>query len=241
MRMPSQRRKQTEGGQEILEFGLVAILFVPMFLGTFVVGMNLIRSNAVSEVIRDLDDMYIHGADFSTLPLQQEAQRLSQGLNLQISGFSGDSAGHEQSNVSNSGNGLITLTQIMWIGATTDPNCAAAGAGNCTNANSFVYTQQLQFGNSSLANSGTVSAGNASAAGATINSSGLVFNFVTDAHARLGSAAQSAMSSLWQTTSNGQTALVDGQIVYIAEGYFQSPDLTVGSLSGGGVYGRYFF
>jgi hypothetical protein len=33
------------------------------------------------------------------------------------------------------------------------------GAANCTNANSFVYTQQIQFGNGTLANSNTVSFG----------------------------------------------------------------------------------
>jgi len=239
--MATQRRKKTQSGQEIIEFGIVAVLFVPMFLGTFVVGMNLIRSIAVNEVVRDLDDMYIHGGDFSTQPFQQQAQRLAQGLNLQVSAFAGDTAGHEQSNTTNGGNGLITVTQIMWVGSTTDPNCAAVGAGNCTNHNSFVYTQQVQFGNGTLANSGTVSLGSASAAGATINSSGVVNNPVTDTHAKLPGSAQSTMSSIWQTNNNGQLALTDGQVVYIVEGYFQSPDLSVGSLSGNGVYARYFF
>ena len=37
------------------------------------------------------------------------------------------------------------------------------------------------------------------------------------------------MSSLWQTTSNGQTPLTDGQVVYVVEGYFQTPSLSLGS------------
>ena len=237
--MATERRRKRQSGQEIIEFGLTAIFFVPIFLGTFVVGMNLIRSIQCNQVIRDLDDMYIHGADFSTQPMQQEAQRLAQGLNLQISGFSGDSAGHEQANTTNSGNGLITVTEIMWIGSTTSPNCVAVGASNCTNANSFVYLQQIQFGNGNLANSSTVTLGTPS--GATINDSGMVSNYVTDSHARLASGPQAAMQSMWQTTNNGQAALADGQVVYIVEGYFQSPDLSVGSLSGNGVYARYFF
>src|SRR5580658_11043920 len=102
------RRRRTQSGQEIFEFALVAVLLVPMFLGAFVVGMNLIRSIQCNQVCRDLDDMYIHGGDFSTYPMQQEAQRLAQGLNLQIgSSF----AGNEQSNTSNGGNGIITVTQ----------------------------------------------------------------------------------------------------------------------------------
>jgi hypothetical protein len=35
--------------------------------------------------------------------------------------------------------------------------------------------------------------------------------------------------------------LADGQVVYVVETYFQSPDLSVGSLAGNGVYARYFF
>jgi len=235
--MATERRKRTQSGQEIVEFGLVAILLIPMFLGTFVVGMNLIRSIQANQVVRDLTDMYIHGADFSTYSMQQEAQRLAQGLNVQIgSSFSGN----RQANTSNSGNGLITVTQIMYIGSTTSPNCVAVGAANCTNHDNFVYTQQIQFGNGTLANSGTVSLGTPS--GATINSAGIVANYVTDSHAKLGSAAEAAMQSMWQTTNNGQQALADGQVVYIVEGYFQSPDLNlVGSVSGNGVYARYFF
>ena len=88
--MATQRRKKTQGGQEIIEFALVALLFVPLFLGSFVVGMNLIRSIQANQLCRDLTDMYIHGADFSTYPMEQLAQRLAQGLNLQIgSSFAG--------------------------------------------------------------------------------------------------------------------------------------------------------
>src|SRR5580698_7080475 len=99
----TERRKRTQSGQEIMEFGLAAVLLVPMLIGAFVVGMNLIRSIQCNQVARDLDSMYIHGGDFSTYPLQQEAARLAQGLNLQIgSSF----VGNEQANTSNGGNGI---------------------------------------------------------------------------------------------------------------------------------------
>jgi len=238
--MATNRRRQSQTGQEIIEFALISILLVPMFLGMFVVGMNLIRSIQANQVVRDIDDMFIHGADFSTLGMQQEAQRLAQGLNLQISAFSGDTGGHEQANTGNSGNSLITVTEIMWVGDSTSQNCQLVGASNCTNQNSFVYVQQLQFGNGTLANSGTVSVGTPS--GATINSSGVVANNVTDTHAQLPSAAQSAMQAVWAASAGtGQQPLADGQVAYITEGYFQSPDLTISSLSGSGVYARYFF
>jgi hypothetical protein len=230
------RRRGAERGQEILEFGLVAVLLVPMLLGAFVVGMNLIRSIQSNQVCRDLDNMYIHGGDYSTYPLQQEAQRLAQGLNLQIGA---SFAGNQQSNTGNAGNGLVTVTQIMWIGATTAANCTAALPAVCTNANSFVYTQQMQFGNGTLASSNTVTLGQCPAA--IMNTSGIVQNYVTNAQAEIIGAAQTNLQNLWQVSNGTTTPLTDGQVVYVMETYFQSPDLSVGSLSGNGVYARYFF
>lgn len=235
--MATERRKKTQGGQEIFEFALVVILLVPAFLWAFIVGMNLIRSIQDNQMCRDLTDMYIHGADFSTYSMQTMAQRLAQGLNLQIgSSFTGNS----NTNTGNGGNGLVTVSQLMYVGTLTEPNCVAAGSGNCTNVNSFVFTQQIVFGNGTLASTTTQSLGTPS--GATLTNSGIVQNPVTDSHAKLGAAGQSAMTTLWQSTSgNGQQALDDGQVVYVVETYFQSPDLGVSALSGNGVYARYFF
>jgi len=91
--MAATRRNGGERGQELIEFAITAILLVGLLVGAFVAGMNLIRSIQVNQVCRDLDNMYIHGADFSTYPMQQLAQRLAQGLGLQIgASFSGNSA-----------------------------------------------------------------------------------------------------------------------------------------------------
>ena len=234
--MATERRRKSQSGQEIIEFAMVGVLFVPLLLGSFVVGMNLIRSNQANQVCRDLTDMYIHGADFSTYGMQQLAQRLAQGLNLQIgSSFTGNSA----ANTSNSGNSLVTVTQIMYIGPTTGSSCTSVGAGNCTNHDSFVYTQRIQFGNGTLASNSTVSMGTPS--GATINTTGAVQNYITDSHAKLPDPAQTNMRNLWQVSSNGQTPLTDTQVVYVVEFYSQSADLSLGSMAGNGVYARYFF
>ncbi|HUA21292.1 MAG TPA: hypothetical protein VMB25_21245 [Bryobacteraceae bacterium] len=234
--MTTERRKKSRRGQEIIEFGLVAVLYVPLLTGGFVVGMNLIRSIECNQTCRDLTDMFIHGADFSTYQYQQLAQKLAGGLNLQIgSSFSGN----EQSNTGNSGNGLVTVTEIMYVGTTSGAQCQSVAPATCTNANSFVYLSQVQFGNSSLANSNTVTLGTCPSA--VMNSAGIVQNPITASQAQVGSSGQSAMSSLWQSGSNGTTALTDGQTVYIVETYFQSPDLSIGSFAGNGVYARYFF
>ncbi len=234
--MASENRRKSQRGQEIIEFGLVAILLVPLLTGSFVVGMNLIRSIQCNQVCRDLTDMFIHGGDFSTYQYQQLAQKLAQGLNLQIgSSFTGN----EQSNTGNTGNGLVTVTEIMYVGPTTGSQCGFVGASNCTNHDSFVYLSQVQFGNGTLSNSNTVTLGTCPSG--IMNSAGIVQNPVTNSQAKLGTTAETAMTNLWQVTTNGSTPLTDGQVVYIVETYFQSPDLSIGSFAGNGVYARYFY
>ncbi|MDP8989595.1 MAG: hypothetical protein M3N41_05870 [Acidobacteriota bacterium] len=222
-------------GQEIIEFAFVALLFAPMFLGMFVIGMNLIMSIQANNMVRNLGDLYIHGADFSTYPFQQLAQRMGTGLNLQVPSFSGNL----QNNTAASGDGIIWITQVMYVGATTDPNCVAAGNGNCTNHDSFVFMQRVVFGNSTLTGQHGSSMGDPS--GATLSSQGSVSNPITDVKAKLPAAGQSAMVALWQTTANGQAPLADGQVFYAAEGFFQTPSLSLGNNVSQGVSVRSFF
>ncbi|MGH7486867.1 MAG: hypothetical protein ACREMY_14885, partial [bacterium] len=206
-------------------------------MGSFITGMNLIRSNQANQACRDLDDMYIHGADFSTYAMQQLAARLAGGLDLEIgSSFTGQKA----TNTTNSGNVLTTVSQIMWVGSTTDANCTAVGASNCTNHNNFVFTQRIQFGNGTLTSQQPSSLGDP-ASTATISTAGIVANPVTDSAARLPSPQQTTMQNLWQATSSVTTPLQDGQVCYVMELYAQSPDLSLGSFPGNGVYARYFF
>lgn len=238
MRLPSKKNHKGERGNEIVEFALVISFFAPIILGTFVVGMNMVKSIAVNHVVRDLDNMFIHGADFSTSGYQQLALRLASGINLQAPAFPNGTT-NVQSNTGSTGDGLIWVTKIMYVGATTDPNCAAAGSGNCVNHDSFVYLQRIVFGNSTLISQQQSTLGDASLA--TIASSGLVQNYLTDAGAKLPGAAQTAMMNLWQTNQNGQQPLTDGDVAYVVEGYFQSPSLSISSTSGKGVFARYFF
>jgi len=233
----SLQRRRRQGGTQILEFALVAMLYAPLLLGTFVTGMNLVRSNQVNQVCRDLADMYIHGADFSTYSMQQLAQRLAFGLNLQIGA---SFTGNQSSNTGNGGDGLVTITQTMYVGTTTDPNCVAVGASSCTNHDNFVYTQRIDLGNATMAAQSPPTMGTP-ASGMVLSAAGIVQNPVTDVKAQLPAGAQTAMKNLWQVSSGGQTPLVDGQVVYVVEFYVSSASLSMGSFPGKGVYARYFF
>ncbi len=227
--------RNQQRGQEIIEFAFVALLFVPMFLGMFVTGMNLIISIQANNMIRNLGSMYIHGADFSSYGYQQLAQRMGTGLNLQMPSFSGNL----QSNTGSTGDGIIRITEVMYVGKTTDPNCVAAGAGNCTNHDSFVFLQRIVFGNGGLTSAHPSSMGDPN--GATISMQGSVSNYVTDPTAKLPSAGQAAMVALWQTSANGQAPLADGQVFYAADGYFQTPSFSLGNNTSQGVSVRAFF
>lgn len=237
--MASERRRKGESGQEIIEFCIILVLFVPLVIGAFVTGMSLIRSITAQQVCRDLDSMYIHGGDFSTYAMQQEAQRLAQGMSLQLaSSFDGSVRNSDSA----AGSGLVTATEIMWVGATTDTNCKAVLPATCTNHDSFVFIQRVQFGNiGGLAATYPSSLGNPGS-GATYSASGTgaLQNPVTDGNAKVPSPAQGTMFNLWQTTNNGQQPLVDGQVIYVMEVFFKNPTM-LGSYTGPGVYARYFF
>jgi hypothetical protein len=230
----SQRRRKTQSGQEIFEFAAVAFLLVPMLMGGFVTGMGLIRSIEVNQACRDMANIYIHGGDFSTYPLQQLGQRLAQGLNMQIGpSFNGN----DRLNTDNGGDAVVRVSQVMYIGPTTAATCQGVGAANCVNHDSFVFTERISFGNGGLSDPNTLGDPTTNA----ISSSGQVANPATDAGAKLPSSGQSSMSALWLQSGNGRTPITDGQIVYVVEMYVQSPLLSVGNLGGGAQYARYFF
>lgn len=231
----AQRRRERQGGQQIIEFAMLSFLWVPLLLGAMVTGQNLVRSIQAQQVCRDLDSIYIHGGDLSTYPMQQLAQRLSTGLNLQIGA---SFTGNDRANTDNSGDAIVMVSQIMYIGPTTATRCARVGAGNCTNHDSFVFTQRVRFGNGSMSGV-TDSLGNPTTT--AITSAGWILNPETDAGARVPDPGQTNMRNLWQVSTNGRTPLADGQVVYIVELYAQSPGITLGSFSAGGIYARYFF
>ncbi|MEO8098641.1 MAG: TadE family protein [Acidobacteriota bacterium] len=238
MKFLKRRGAARQRGHEILEFALVAFLFIPLLLGTFVTGMNVIRSIQANHIARDLADMYIHGGDFSDHGMQVVAQRLATGMDLQIANGSGSQA----DNINNGGRGIVWISKIMWVGTTLEPNCQAALPSFCTNANKFVFLERIRFGNGSLESERPSSLGHPAAATRSVY--GIVTdNTVTSSNAAVPEPFQTSVRNLWQSTSTttGQQPLSDGQVVYVAEVYFQSPDLQLGSFQGRGVFAGWFY
>lgn len=227
------RGRNRQRGHLILEFGLVAIMFVPLMVGVFVTGINMVRSIQANYAARCLADMYIHGADFSDRGMQQIAKRLAGSLNLQVGEAT---SGNNPNNVSNGGNGMVWITKLQWIGDTNSPSCKAVGASNCTNASKFVVLEQIRFGNGTLEAYKDTTAGHPTA---NRNSLGQVtVSIEKDSSARVPEPQQTALQTLWQGNSPAsRTKLEDGQVIYMAEMYFRH----TGSFAGNGVYARWFF
>lgn len=230
-------RRRRESGHQIMEFALVAFLFVPLFMGSFVTGMNEIRSIQANHAARDLADMYIHGADFSDFSMQRIAKKLATGMDLRV----GTSNGNAADNISNAGRGIVWVSKLMWVGSTTEPSCVSVSPATCTNANKFVFLEHIRFGNGALETERDASVGHPSTARDAFGS--IIANRYTTAGAAVPAPYQTKLYNLWQVTSpaTGRTPLTDQQIIYLVEVYFQSPDLSLGSFQGSGVYARWFF
>jgi hypothetical protein len=222
----SMRRRKGQRGNEIIEFGLMAVFLIPLLLWMFINGLNLVRMIQCTEICRDIGNQYIHGLDFSTHAAQTLASNLAGGYGLTVSGFSGDSSGNEQSNASNTGNGLVILSEVMYAGTNA---CAALPSGtSCTNNGKYVFIQRLVFGNGSLQFNGTTVSSALGSPTATMSDSGNVQNYLTDVH---------AVSS----TAGSLITLSDSQVAYVAETYFTNPSLDFSAYPAGGIYSRVFF
>ena len=234
----SPRRRRWQGGQEMMEFGLVALLiYTPLLLGTFVVGMNLVKTIQAKNTIRDMADMFIHGTDFSDGGYQSLVKEIATGLNLQSPTYS---AGTEtRDDTGTLGDGIIWVSKIMYV-----------GTGGGSNAGNFVWVQRVRIGNSSLITAAhssilgdptTIPSGDFLADGEVDTSQ---VDYRNNANDKIGTTGQAAMIAQWITPLSpaSRTALVDGQVIYIVEGYFQTPQFGMGSsFTSNGVYARYYF
>jgi len=122
------------------------------------------------------------------------------------------------------GNGVFVFSTVEYIDT---PQCTAGGlGGNCPNLGQYVFIQRVVVGNAGLLSSqfGTPSAG-------IIGVSG---NIASSAYLTNGSARAAGFGSL--------LSLTGGQVAYLTESYFSSPDFAWGSyMSGAGVYERKIF
>ncbi|MEZ5399328.1 MAG: hypothetical protein R2729_06635 [Bryobacteraceae bacterium] len=211
------RSRKNRKGNTLLEFGLVAIFLVPLFLGTVNLGMNLGRSVQVSQVARDAGHLYVRQMDFSLSGSKDLIVRMSTGLGM----------------TTNGGNGTVILSRVLKIG----PAECQAGTGStaCGNLGQVVHTQRYVIGNSSLKSSEFGTPSSAIILTTAVPSQGLKAGDIRPSDYTTNA---SAVATGFATVLPG---MVDGETAYVAEAYFSSPDWSLQqnyTSTAPGVYAR---
>jgi hypothetical protein len=216
----SARRKRLQRGVEVIEFGMFAAMMAPALVWMFTTGMNFLRFNKANDVAHSTALMYMKGTDMTVLGSQEIIARVAQGLDLEVD----DGATPPSQALSNSrGSGLVVLTQVQYVGATTCTGCA--------NLNQYVYLQRIYIGNKNL-----------QIAGSTVQSS------LGNPPSNLWNSSTGMVSTPYTSTTNQlpgsfaglwSPALGDGQIVYVVECFFKG-NFGTGIFDGDGISTRVF-
>ena len=198
----------------MVEFGIVIIVLVPMLFGTVAFGVNLGNWLQSTQITRDVAHLYARGIDFSVVSNQNLAVNLAQGMGgMTVAG----------------GNGILILSQIRQV---YQADCDAASLGDkCTNLGKRVFSNRLVIGNSRLraSNFGTPPPA-----------------FVT-ANGNISSSDYLQKASLVATNFDdsilGQVppGMADGDVAFVVESFFSTPDLSFLGVGGNGSYSRAIF
>jgi hypothetical protein len=197
-------RRNKRGGSA-LEFALIILVLVPLFLGTGVLGINMIRVQQTAQLAHEGGYMFARGMDFSQVG--NKAILVNIGSTLGLSTTSSATAG-------------VIFSKLTYI----DKNaCAAAGAvdaqGNpagCTNLGSWVFTQRFIIGNSSVRTSNLGSPLVSGPTGVTVDPvTGQIplVQYTT----RAGAVAQFSSVNPYSNVNGSVSGLPSRQFLYIAE------------------------
>jgi hypothetical protein len=195
------QRRLAERGSALIEFTLCCGLFlVPLFLGLFFVGQNLLRGMQVTQVCRDAAHMFASGTDFTQASYQNLAVNLAPGLGMTTS--------------TATSHGVLIFSEIAYI----DGTCGGTYSGSnppCSNYGYYVVVRRIVVGNTGMQAStfGTPSSSliNASTGGVT------QAGYLNDATTRASAAGVSFAPPI---------ALPTTQDAYVAELYVTSPTTT---------------
>jgi len=177
-----------QDGNTILEFAIVMVFLVPLFAGTFTIGMALTKGIQVSNVARDAVVLMVtsttntqSGLDLSQPQNQAIIVDAASGLGMNVSGTDTPSS---------TGLGVVILSKVVMVGPTEcslggmTPNGSAPfwTTGNCPNYGSYAFEYRVVIGNgtrwsSTLGNpsvaiqsNGSISAANIASNGAALDS-----------------------------------------------------------------------
>jgi Flp pilus assembly protein TadG len=211
----NQARRPKQSGNTILEFALVMVFLVPMFAGSFTIGMALAKDIQVSNVARDAVVLMVRsqtdpesGLDLSQTQNQRIIVAAASGL-----GMNSDA----QQDPSSTGSAVVILSKVVMVGPTecslgVIPAPSAPftwGPGNCPNYGKYTFEYRVVIGNGSRWSSvlgappsGTVqSNGTITAVNIATNTSEQVSNFPTAAGMTLSSSTFALVSEMYADVS----------------------------------------
>lgn len=222
---PLKRAKhKQESGSTLVEFAIVAPCLLLLFFGTVGLGIMMGRYVQTVQVARDVAHMYSNGVDFTqTANRNIVTQQLASGVGMTDAG----------------GNGVVVLSKIITI---YQADCDAAGL-TCTNLGLPVFTQRITIGQATL-RTGDFGAPNSGILDSSGNIDPTVY--ITNSNSTVRTSGFEAALDDAVTRATGAGAAPpqqpQGDIAYVAEVYFQYPDIGfLGWSTAGGSYARFIF
>lgn len=221
MRISALGKRRAQSGNTIVEFGLVAIFLIPLFLGTVNLGLNLGFSVQGAQVARDAGHMYVRQLDFSLDASKELVVRMARGMGM----------------TKNGGKGTVILTKVLFVG---DDQCAIGGLapGDCANNGRAVIIQRHTIGDASLKQSTVGTPPAALVLTAPDAATGLKAGDIRPADYLTQPGVVSA------ATETLLPGMLVGETAYIVESYFKTPEWSLKqsyTQTTEGVYARSVF
>jgi hypothetical protein len=197
-------KKRRQKGSFLIEMAICSWVLIYMLVGSFQMGMMLIRAIQAGEVCRNANVLEVRGIDLSQSTNQQLLLRTGASLGINTAGAWTPSS---------TGTGLIVLSQIYDVG----PLKCSSGIANyptatCPNIGQYVISMRINIGNSTTY--GPSILGNPSS---TAQTNG----FLTDAN--ICSVAGNVASS----TATSLVTLTEDQYTWVAEVFADSKNFNI--------------
>lgn len=198
-------QKKKLRGVAILEFALIALVLVPLTVGTMATGLNMIRTLQTVQLARDAGHMYARGSNFAEPGYQAILATLGSDVGLTAS--------------ASTSKAVVILSTVTYVDKAT---CQAAGKvdanGNplgCTNYRQWVFTNRITIGRSNMRSSNFGSPITSGPNGVTLDSNGNVS--LSDQATNSNDVATFTGINPYANANGTVSGLPSREVIYIAE------------------------
>jgi hypothetical protein len=192
-------------GAAMLEFSLIMLLLVPLFLGSAGFGLNMLRSLEVVQLARDAGHMFARGSDFSQPGTKTILVTLGDDVGLTTTAAAS--------------NAVVVLSAVTYIDKAM---CAADGKVDahgeplgCNNYTKWAFTKRLVIGNSNLRTSNLGSPLQTGPSPVVIDGAGKIS--LHDQVTNAGDVAVFTGINPYAVVNGAVSGLPSGQLIYISE------------------------